>query len=66
MRQTQALKNMQRMIESLREPIAEERDCFCIPLLEEIQNPQIVVNFRSNEIDVVACEVHVALTELLA
>jgi hypothetical protein len=35
-------------------------------LLEEIQNPKIVVDFTSNEIDVVAGKVDVAAAKLFA
>jgi hypothetical protein len=57
---------MQGMIESFRKPSAEQRYCFCIPLLEKVQDPQIVVYFAANQIDVVAGEIYVTLTEFFA
>lgn len=66
MRQTKTLEYVKRMIQSLWEP--RTNDCYLlrIPLLEEVQNPKIVVDFASHKVDVVAQKVYVALTELFA
>lgn len=64
MSQTRALEHMKRMIQPLRQPRAQNCDLLRVPLLKKVQNPKIVVDFASNQIDVVASEVHVALSEL--
>lgn len=63
MRQTRALEHMKRMIQPLRQPRAQNCDLLRVPLLKKVQNPKIVVDFASNQIDVVASKVHVALSE---
>lgn len=64
--QASTLKNMKRMVQSLREPRAQNRDLLCVPLLEKVQNPKVVVDFASDQINVVAREINVTRAELLA
>lgn len=64
-RQTSALVEVQRVVEALRQPIAHHRDLRGVPLLEERQDPQFVVNLAANLVHVVARKVHVALAEVL-
>lgn len=52
------------MIQPLRQPGAQDCYLLRVPLLEEVQNPEIVVDLTANEIDVVASEVHVACAKL--
>lgn len=64
--QASTLKNMKRMVQSLREPRAQNRDLLRVPLLEKVQNPKVVVDFASDQINVVAREINVTCAELLA
>lgn len=64
--QASTLKNMKRMVQSLREPRAQNRDLLRVPLLEKVQNPKVVVDFASDQINVVAREINVTRAELLA
>lgn len=64
--QASTLKNMKRMVQSLREPRAQNRDLLRVPLLEKVQNPKVVVDFAADQIDVVAREINVTRAELLA
>lgn len=57
---------MKRMVQSLREPRAQNRDLLRVPLLEKVQNPKVVVDFASDQINVVAREINVTCAELLA
>lgn len=54
------------MVQPLRQPAAEHRDLARVPLLEEVQYPQFVVDFAAYLVHIVSCEVDVALAQVLA
>jgi hypothetical protein len=57
---------MKSMIQSLRQPSAQNRYLFGIPLFKEVENPEIIVDLASNQVNVIACEIHIAGAEFLA
>lgn len=64
MRQARTLKHMKWMIQALREPSTQNSNLFCVPLLEKVQNPKIIVNLTANQVDVIPSKINVALAEL--
>lgn len=66
MRQACALKNVERMIQPLRQPSAQNRDLLRVPLFKEVQNPKVVIDFASNEINVVARKINISGSEFFS
>lgn len=56
---------MQRMIQSLRQPVAQHRYLTRVPLLEKVQDPELIVHLAAYLVHIISRKVHVTLTKIL-